>query len=113
MKKQPGELLNILTDRGFSKFQIAVYKATLKIPIGQTRTYSQIAKQIKRPKAVRAVANALAKNPLPLVIPCHRVIRKDGNIGGYRWGKRLKKKLIQLEKIHVGREFKYKTNNGK
>lgn len=91
--------MNILTTSGFSEFQISVYKATLAIPAGQTRTYSQMARQIKRPRAVRAVANALAANPLPLVIPCHRVIRKDGSMGGYRWGKDKKKKLLALERL--------------
>ncbi len=93
--------MNILKSKGFSKFQISVYKATLAIPAGQTRSYSQIATYIRRPTATRAVANALAKNPLPLVIPCHRVIRADGNIGGYRWGKDKKKKLLAEEKIFL------------
>jgi len=101
MKKLPEELLNILKSKGFSKFQISVYKATFAIPPGQTRSYSQIAAHIRRPAAARAVANTLAKNPMPLVIPCHRVIRADGNIGGYRWGKDNKKKLLAEEKIFL------------
>jgi len=93
--------LNILKTKGFSKFQISVYRATFAIPPGQIRSYSQIATHIRRPTAARAVANALAKNPLPLVIPCHRVIKKDGNIGGYRWGEDNKKKLLAEEKIFL------------
>jgi len=98
MKKWQEGLLNILTSKGFSEFEVAVYKATMQIPRGKTKSYSQIAKRIKRPRAIRAVANALAKNPLPLVIPCHRVIRKDGGLGGYSWGKIEKEKLLRLEK---------------
>lgn len=104
MKKLPKELSNISENKGFSEFQISVYKATLAIPAGQTRSYSQIARYIRRPAAARAVANALAKNPLPLVIPCHRVIRKDGNIGGYKWGTDEKKKLLAEEKIFLSRK---------
>jgi O-6-methylguanine DNA methyltransferase len=98
MRKWQEELLSILAAKGFSKFQIEVYKTTLKIPFGWTMSYTRIARQIKCPRAVRAVANALAKNPLPLVIPCHRVIRKDGQPGGYKLGKRLKKRLLRLER---------------
>lgn len=99
MKKWPQELENILNDRGFSRFQIAVYEAVLKVPPGSFTTYSRVAKRIKHPRAARAVANTLAKNPLPLIIPCHRVIRQDGSIGGYKWGKRLKKRLLKLESL--------------
>ena len=98
MKRWQLELLNILRGSGFSEFQLAVYKATLKIPCGQTRTYTYLARQIRYPRAVRAVANALAKNPFPLLIPCHRVIRKDGSAGGYSGGKRFKERLLVLEK---------------
>lgn len=99
MKKWPRELENILRNRGFSGFQTAVYLAVLEIPAGSFTTYSRIAKRIKRPRSARAAANALAKNPLPVVIPCHRVIRQDGAIGGYKWGEGLKKKLLKLESL--------------
>lgn len=64
-------------------FQRSVLLACSKIPKGQTRNYSQIAQAVGKPKAARAVGNALANNPFPLIIPCHRVIRKNGKAGGY------------------------------
>ncbi|MGB1366260.1 MAG: methylated-DNA--[protein]-cysteine S-methyltransferase [Candidatus Poseidoniaceae archaeon] len=64
-------------------FQISVWEALKTIPLGETRTYLQIAQQIGRPKAVRAVANAIGKNPYAPEIPCHRVVRTDGSLGGY------------------------------
>ncbi|MFH1855850.1 MAG: MGMT family protein [Candidatus Omnitrophota bacterium] len=97
MKNWQKQLLNILKDRGFSEFDISVYKSVLEIPAGQTRSYSQIAEQIKRPEAVRAVANTLKKNPFTVIIPCHRVIKKDGKLGGYNRGEELKKQLLELE----------------
>ena len=79
--------------------QIKVWKYLKTIPKGQTRTYKQVAIAIKKPKAIRAVANAVGKNPYPIVIPCHRVIRSDGKLGGYSGpgGLKLKKKLINKE----------------
>lgn len=82
-----------------TNFQREVLKIVLKIPLGQTRSYSWIAKRLGRPKAIRVVGRALKKNPLPFIIPCHRVIRKDGSIGGYFLGKRFKKRLLEIEKI--------------
>ena len=64
-------------------FQILVWEALKTTPRGETRTYTEIAQQIGRPKAVRAVANAIAKNPYAPEIPCHRVVRTDGTLGGY------------------------------
>ncbi|MCM8773151.1 MAG: MGMT family protein [Candidatus Omnitrophica bacterium] len=82
----------------FTAFEKKVLKEVLKIPLGKLRTYKWIAKKIGKPKAVRAVANVLRKNPYTLFIPCHRVIRSDGKIGGYSLGKGVKVKLIELEK---------------
>ncbi len=84
-----------------TKFQLKVWKYLKTIPKGQTRTYYEVAKAIKRPKAVRAVANAVGKNPYAPKIPCHRVIRSDGNLGGYSGpgGIKTKKKLLKLEGI--------------
>jgi AraC family transcriptional regulator of adaptative response/methylated-DNA-[protein]-cysteine methyltransferase len=79
-------------------FQLRVWDALRKIPYGETRTYREIAATIGRPKAVRAVANACANNRVALVIPCHRVIREDGELGGYRWGIGRKEALLALEK---------------
>jgi methylated-DNA-[protein]-cysteine S-methyltransferase len=82
-----------------TSFQWKVFKATLQIPLGETRTYAWIAKTIGRPKAVRAVGQALRKNPYPLIIPCHRVIRSDGSLGKYA-GKDngRKKELLDMER---------------
>ena len=79
--------------------QIKVWKYLKTIPKGQTRTYKQVAVAIKEPKAIRAVANAVGKNPYPIVIPCHRVIRSDGKLGGYSGpgGLKIKKKLLKKE----------------
>ena len=84
-----------------TKFQIKVWKYLKTIPKGQIRTYLEVAKAIKRPKAVRAVANAIAKNPYSPKVPCHRVIRSDGRLGGYSGlgGIKTKKKLLKLEGI--------------
>jgi len=78
-------------------FQIAVWRAVQKIPYGETRTYQEIARAIGRPTAVRAVANAIGANIHPILIPCHRVIRIDGSLGGYAWGITMKKKLLAIE----------------
>jgi AraC family transcriptional regulator of adaptative response/methylated-DNA-[protein]-cysteine methyltransferase len=79
-------------------FQWRVWRALTQIPRGQTRTYSQVARAMGVPSSVRAVANACAANPLALVVPCHRVVRRDGGLGGYRWGMRVKKMLIARER---------------
>jgi AraC family transcriptional regulator of adaptative response/methylated-DNA-[protein]-cysteine methyltransferase len=84
-----------------TNFQIKVWQALLKIPAGKTVSYEVIARQIGRPSAVRAVANAVAHNPVAFLIPCHRVIRKTGAVGGYRWGSARKKAMLAWE---AGRE---------
>jgi methylated-DNA-[protein]-cysteine S-methyltransferase len=88
-----------------TKFQIKVWKAISKIPRGQVRTYKELAKIIKKPKAARAVANACGKNPYPIKIPCHRVIRSDGSLGGYsgRGGIRIKKDILKKEGYNFGK----------
>ena len=84
-----------------TKFQLKVWKYLKTIPEGQIRTYSEVAKAIKKPKAVRAVANAIGKNPYAPKIPCHRVIRSDGSLGGYSGtgGINTKRKLLKLEGV--------------
>ncbi len=79
-------------------FQRQVWKELQKIPYGQTRSYSEIARAIGHPKAARAVARACATNPVSIVIPCHRVIRKDGSLGGYGGGIARKRALLSLER---------------
>jgi AraC family transcriptional regulator of adaptative response/methylated-DNA-[protein]-cysteine methyltransferase len=78
-------------------FQRQVWQALQAIPRGATKSYSKIAADIGHPKAARAVARACAANPVAVVIPCHRVVREDGSLGGYRWGLERKRKLLSLE----------------
>ncbi|MDO5667911.1 MAG: methylated-DNA--[protein]-cysteine S-methyltransferase [Alcaligenaceae bacterium] len=80
-----------------TEFQQAVWHALMTIPVGQTRSYTEIAQQLDSPKAIRAVANACASNRLGIIVPCHRVLRSDGGISGYRWGVARKKQLIAME----------------
>ncbi|RMF96939.1 MAG: methylated-DNA--[protein]-cysteine S-methyltransferase [Candidatus Schekmanbacteria bacterium] len=79
-------------------FEIAVWKAVLKIPYGETTTYQSIAKKLGSPSLSRAVGNALGKNPIPLIIPCHRIIKSNGDLGGFTGGKEIKERLLTLEK---------------
>jgi AraC family transcriptional regulator of adaptative response/methylated-DNA-[protein]-cysteine methyltransferase len=89
--------LNLPLDVKATAFQSRVWKIIQSIPFGKTSTYGKIAKELGEPEASRAVARACATNPVALVIPCHRVIGKDGNLRGYRWGKRRKQTLLKLE----------------
>jgi AraC family transcriptional regulator of adaptative response/methylated-DNA-[protein]-cysteine methyltransferase len=84
-------------------FQRQVWEQLRAIPYGETYSYSEVAEAIGRRKAVRAVARACATNPVALVIPCHRVIREDKSLGGYRWGLERKKKLLAREKETIRR----------
>jgi AraC family transcriptional regulator, regulatory protein of adaptative response / methylated-DNA-[protein]-cysteine methyltransferase len=78
-------------------FQRRVWEALQRIPRGETRSYSAVAKKMGRPKSARAVARACAANPVAVVIPCHRVVREDGEMGGYRWGIERKERLLAME----------------
>ena len=89
----PLDLANIGTD-----LQHQVWDAIQKIPYGDTVTYKQLAENVGKPKAIRAVASAVAKNPILIVVPCHRVIRASGELGDYRGGKDIKKELLDFEK---------------
>ena len=80
-----------------TNFQIQVWSEISKIPFGKTKTYKEIAVSIGKPNSARAVANACGKNPYPIDIPCHRVIRSDGNIGGYSGDGGIKKKMELLK----------------
>ena len=86
-----------------TKFHVKVWKYLSKIPRGRVKTYSQVAKAIGKPLAVRAIANAIGKNPFPPQIPCHRVIRSDGSLGGYsgKGGIKTKKFLLSKEGIKL------------
>ena len=79
-------------------FQQKVYEVAGRIPFGQTRSYKWVAKEAGSPEAVRAAGQALKRNPFPLVIPCHRVVKSDGSVGGYIWGSKVKEGLLTLEK---------------
>ena len=84
-------------------FQIKVWHAISKIPKGKVKTYKELARSIRKPKASRAVANACGKNPFPIKIPCHRVIRSDGRLGGYsgKGGIKTKRKLLRNEGVFI------------
>ena len=94
-----------------TKFQLKVWEYLKKIPHGSVKTYSQVAKGIGKTLAVRAVANAIGKNPFPPKIPCHRVVRSDGGLGGYsgNGGIKTKKILLKKEKIVLNQLLKYIT----
>ena len=78
-------------------FQQAVWRAALQIPFGEVRSYAWAAKRIGNPRASRAVGRALGANPIPIIVPCHRVVRSAGGLGGYSGGLGLKRKLLDLE----------------
>ncbi len=90
--------LDLPLDVEATAFQRRVWEELRKIPYGATRTYSQIARALGRPKATRAVARACATNPVSIVVPCHRVVREDGQLAGYRWGIHRKQALIEQER---------------
>lgn len=81
-----------------TEFQLSIWKALQQIPVGETTTYAKIAEAIGRPKAVRAVGTAIGANPIGFLIPCHRVIRTDGSLGGFRWGLECKKAMLEWER---------------
>lgn len=83
---------------GSTEFQRSVWRATRMIPYGETRSYGWVAGQIGQPKAPRAVGQALHRNPLPIIIPCHRVIASDGSLGGFGGDEGMKNYLLRLEK---------------
>jgi AraC family transcriptional regulator, regulatory protein of adaptative response / methylated-DNA-[protein]-cysteine methyltransferase len=78
-------------------FQFAVWEQLRAIPAGETRSYTEIARRIGRPRAIRAVGTANGANPVSILIPCHRAIRASGHLGGYRWGLDRKLKLLEME----------------
>jgi AraC family transcriptional regulator, regulatory protein of adaptative response / methylated-DNA-[protein]-cysteine methyltransferase len=89
--------LDLPTDVQATAFQRLVWEELRRIPYGATRTYTQVARAIGRPTAIRAVARACATNPVSVVVPCHRVVREDGNLAGYRWGVSRKQALLEKE----------------
>jgi len=89
--------LDLLLDVRATAFQKQVWQALQKIPYGETRTYADIAHSIGKPHAIRAVGNACGANPIALLVPCHRVVRSDGSLGGYHWGMERKQTLLAQE----------------
>jgi methylated-DNA-[protein]-cysteine S-methyltransferase len=89
---------------GLTSFQQRVLRAVARVPRGEVATYAEIARRIDRPRAARAVGQALRRNPIPIVIPCHRVLASDGGLGGYtgRGGVRTKRQLLALEGVELG-----------
>lgn len=93
-----GMSASVPIDARGTAFQLRVWKALQRIPRGTTLSYSEVARRIGRPTAVRAVARACAMNPVALVVPCHRVVREDGGLGGYRWGMERKQAILDHER---------------
>lgn len=91
-------------------FQKKVLLAEFAIPLGLVSTYGRIARHIGTPNGARAVGKALAKNPFPLIIPCHRAVRADGHLGGYRGGVDMKKALLRLEGVEIDEKSRVLTN---
>jgi AraC family transcriptional regulator of adaptative response/methylated-DNA-[protein]-cysteine methyltransferase len=91
--------LDLPVDVQASAFRWRVYKALQEIPYGETRSYGDVARALGRPTAARAVARACATNPVAILVPCHRVVRGDGETGGYRWGAERKKRLLARERM--------------
>ena len=95
--------LDLPIDVAATAFQRRVWRALQDIPRGETRSYAEVAKAVRRPRAVRAVARACASNRVALLVPCHRVVRSDGSLGGYRWGVARKSRLLEDEKRGASR----------
>jgi AraC family transcriptional regulator of adaptative response/methylated-DNA-[protein]-cysteine methyltransferase len=96
--ERPGTGLDLPLDLQGTIFQRRVWQELCRIPCGKTTTYAQIARSVGRASAVRAVGQAIAANPVAVAIPCHRVIRTDGSLSGYRWGVERKAKLLAQER---------------
>ena len=96
--KEDRKVFSIKLDPIGTEFQLTVWNKLLQIPYGETISYQELASRIGKKNASRAVGNANGKNPIPIIIPCHRVIRKNGSFGGYAGGLKVKKYLLELEK---------------
>lgn len=98
--EEPRASLELPLDLRGTAFQRRVWRALRDIPVGRTLSYAELAARIDAPRATRAVASACARNPVALAIPCHRVVRSDGGLGGYRWGVERKRALLERERSH-------------
>jgi AraC family transcriptional regulator, regulatory protein of adaptative response / methylated-DNA-[protein]-cysteine methyltransferase len=99
LTEAPARPLDLLLDVRGTTFQQRLWQALRDIPAGSTASYSEIASRIGAPRSVRAVARACAANPLAVAIPCHRVVRNDGGLSGYRWGTERKRTLLEREAL--------------
>jgi methylated-DNA-[protein]-cysteine S-methyltransferase len=90
---------DVALDLAGTEFQVQAWRALCRIPFGKTISYGQQAANIKKPKAFRAVGSANGKNPIPIIVPCHRVVASDGSLGGYSLGLKMKKQLLALEGV--------------
>ena len=100
--ERPGDARHIPLDVQGTAFQEACWQALREIPAGETRTYAEIAAAAGNPKAVRAAGSANGANNVAVLIPCHRVIRSDGSIGGYAYGEKVKRELLRRESAPAG-----------
>jgi AraC family transcriptional regulator, regulatory protein of adaptative response / methylated-DNA-[protein]-cysteine methyltransferase len=98
---RPASRFDVALDVRGSAFQQRVWRALREIPAGSTETYGQVAARIGAPEAAKEVGEACAANVLAVAIPCHRVVRKDGGLAGYRWGVRRKRELLQREGVQI------------
>ena len=102
--ERPGSAAHIPLDVQGTAFQEAVWQALREIPPGETRSYAQIAAAVGKPGALRAAGSANGANNVAVLIPCHRVIRSDGSLGGYAYGLEIKQKLLDAERLAQGRD---------
>nr|WP_282633071.1 methylated-DNA--[protein]-cysteine S-methyltransferase [Anaerococcus lactolyticus] len=98
-KRTDFDHLDLLDPKG-TAFQKSVREALLKIPYGKTRSYKEIAKAIGKPRATQAVGTAIGKNPILIIVPCHRVIKADGSLGNFSYGSQIKAKILKIEGIN-------------
>ena len=103
--EEPAQALDLPLDLRGTAFQLRVWRILREIPLGETRTYAQLAQMIGNPRAIRAVARSCATNPVSLAVPCHRIVGSDGNLTGYRWGVPRKRALLAREKAQPPPSF--------
>ena len=96
--ERPGSALDVPLDIRGTAFQQRVWQALMKIPRGQTKSYAELAGELGIPRGARAIARACAQNRLAVIVPCHRIVRGDGSLGGYRWGLPRKEALLKSER---------------
>ncbi|HTJ81853.1 MAG TPA: methylated-DNA--[protein]-cysteine S-methyltransferase [Polyangiaceae bacterium] len=107
-----GAEVDVPIDALGTPFQKKVWRALTRIPAGGTTTYEAIARRIGAPRAIRAVGTACGANPIAVFVPCHRVLRKDGGLGGYRWGLERKEALLARESANVRRTSRARPSSG-